>query len=134
MSAKVSFNKAQLLQEFEAESEFNAKEHTWSFSRFIAMFVFWGFLGILLGGFINLTVVKFQGAINKAFAKWQTSAWFAFVQILELGLVSYAAIHILSRKFDDWIWSSFSGMIFWLTLIVSQTRLSTNISIIVADR
>jgi len=125
---------SRLFQKFEAKNELNRYEHTRPFLSFVVYLLWFGILGIFVGGLANFAVVKMQGPINRETITISDCIWFVLLQVLALAVVAYVGIHVVSRQFDDWIWSTFSGMMFWLTLLSSQSRLVTNVSIVVGDR
>ena len=123
-----------LFQKFETRLEYNRMEHLRAFGPFVVSLTLFGVLGLLVGGLANYSIVKLQGPVDRQTVPYLDSFWYTLAHIVVLALIAYAGIHLVSRTFDDWIWSSFTGMMFWLTFLSSQTRLVTNISVLVEDR
>lgn len=126
-------NESALFDKFNFYGDINREEHSFTVLRFVVQLVFFGLIGALVGGLINYSIIKLQGH-SPTSTSWGHSFWYVFLQLFFISAVAYMSIHFISRNFDDWIWSSFSGMMFWLIFISSQSRLMSNLSILVDDR
>lgn len=126
-----------LFRKLERFMEYNKKEHSYTFITFFMILFGVSLLGLLVGSAVNGFLIQVQGpsiVVNNETSIETRQKAFAYIA-LNLALlisVAYAFVH-WNRHFDDWIWSSFSGMMFWLTLIASQTRLIKNFEALVKD-
>jgi len=125
----LSVYETNLLKKFEERIEFNRLEHKKPGLTFIFSLTWTAIVGLVLGGLVNFLVIKMQGPVDKTTISYSDCLIFVLVQIVLLSIISFLSIHI-NRHFDDWIWSSFTGMMFWLTIISSQSRFMTNISVL----
>lgn len=106
----------------------NAFEHKESTVNFLSYFLFYGLIGGLIGRVVDFVILKIQKSKGR-FA----SLGFLALQILLNGLVFLAAFKtILFRNkndtltFDDWISSTFQGLIFATTYYSAQDALTKN--------
>jgi hypothetical protein len=108
----------------------NIFEHTESLPVFLGYFLLYGFLGAFIGRSIDYAVKKIQNGKESK----QTSFWSAILQILMNGTIFYLAFKLLLFKrgpneltFDDWVSSTFQGLIFVTTIYSVQEELTKNI-------
>jgi len=110
-------------QDIKSRLRFNKFEHKQEIFTFVSRLFFYGAVGILIGALINLVIVKTQGIIT---GKKIDSIKFLAFQLAVISITCYVALYEY-KKFDEWIWESFSGMMFWIGFITAQTRLIKNI-------
>jgi hypothetical protein len=112
----------------------NEFEHKESLPKFLALFLFYGILGGTLGQLIDRGISKLQGELEG----WRYAALFYALQILLNGFVFFTlfkTVHFnfpsLRRgggkmTFDDWMSSTFQGLIFATTMYQVQDQISVN--------
>lgn len=105
----------------------NAFEQESSF-KFLAYFVFFGLIGGLIGRVVDFIIIKLQKRTDRF-----TSFAFLALQIFFNGLVFLSAFKLIlfknkneSLTFDDWISSTFQGLIFATTYYSAQDALTKN--------
>jgi len=122
MSSKDS--NVKLFKKFSEWSEVNAKEHTLPMYQFIFLILTYCTLGFAIGNATERIVVKLQGPLKHTIVD---SALFAIVQIVLVSTVFFIGIKFY-RHWDDWLWSTFAGMMFITTYVATQVRFTQNIT------
>lgn len=113
----------------------NEFEHSEKYSSFIFFFIGYGIIGGLLGRIIDHVIARLQ----KKFDRWSASLFIA-LQIAMNGTAFYLLFKTIKFErgsvvmtFDDWMSSTFQGLIFATTLYSVQTALTTNFQILIKD-
>jgi len=113
----------------------NAFEHTEQYLPFLSYFVLYGSVGGLIGRIIDYIVAHLQ----KKEDKWNAIV-FIILQIALNGTAFYVLFKTMkferpsgAMTFDDWISSTFQGLIFATTFYSVQTKLTTNFQILIKD-
>ncbi len=109
----------------------NDFENSESIVRFLSYFLFYGFLGGAFGQLIDRGISKLQGDQDG----WIHALLFYALQILLNGLVFFTLFkttHFHSpasgkiMTFDDWMSSTFQGLVFATTMYQVQDQISIN--------
>ena len=114
----------------------NKFEHTETLIKFLGYFVLYGFIGGIVGRCIDFSIAKIKGTRDeKLFALLMI-----ILQIVFNGLFFYFVFKIYKFRggsveltFDDWISSTFQGLIFATTLYSVQDQLMINFKILVPN-
>jgi hypothetical protein len=104
----------------------NLKEHKDSLPFFLARIIFFGMLGSVVGGANEWLMQKLQGARNTKLY----SAVFIVTQLALIGLEFYVIFRYTQKNtvvFDDWLWNTFAGFIYGVTLFSGQDGITANI-------
>ena len=103
----------------------NTSEHSANIFKFIFIILFYGMLGIVVGGFNEKIVETIDYSTSY---KRLNIVLSIFTQLLINGVELYIVFQFTKSDtivFDDWLWNTFAGFIFGVTLFSSQTTLST---------
>lgn len=101
----------------------NKFEHRQTLFKFVSSFVFYGFLGNLLGGLLNYCIVKIQGENPKKL----NCAFTLLYSLGILGVIFFVALKVKKGiLFDDWLYDTFVGFIFAVTFFNAFQSLSEN--------
>ena len=112
----------------------NKFQHTESLFKFMQSFLICGLAGGVVGQLIDRTITNLQG--NRT--GWWTAASFYTIQIVFNGLLFFAlfkGIKFSSPEgvltFDDWVSSTFQGLIFATTVYQVQEQISANFKLLI---
>ena len=118
------------MKDFAPPKHPNDFEHKETFIKFLSYFIFYGFLGALLGRSIDNSIEY----LNNEEDSRQKQIGLFFLQILINGIIFFVAFQTLTFKFnninltfDDWISSTFQGLIFATTMYSMQNKLFDNL-------
>jgi len=119
---------ALILNKMDPPKHPNAFEHTETYLPFLGYFLMYGFLGGVVGRQVDYIVTKIQKNDDRL-----SSFLFICLQIALNGTAFFILFKTLKfnrggfqMTFDDWISSTFQGLIFATTLYSVQTALTTN--------
>ena len=111
----------------------NEFEHSEKYVSFILHFIMYGVIGGLLGRIIDHIVAKLQTRYDR----W-AAVLFIILQIAMNGTAFFFLFRTMTftrgkstMTFDDWISSTFQGLIFATTLYSVQTALTNNFQILI---
>jgi hypothetical protein len=111
----------------------NAFEHMEKYLPFILYFILYGCIGGLIGRVLDHMVASFQKKKDRFHA-----VIFIVLQIALNGTAFYILFKTMKFKrlsiemtFDDWLSSTFQGLIFATTFYSVQTALTTNFQILI---
>lgn len=114
----------------------NKFEHTENIVFFLGFFVLYGFVGGIVGRLLDFSVAKIKGSHDEKLY----AAAMILLQIIFNGLFFYLVFRIyrfrfgnVELTFDDWISSTFQGLIFATTLYSVQDQLMVNFKILVPN-
>jgi H+/Cl- antiporter ClcA len=111
----------------------NEFEHREKFIPFLLYFLFYGFVGGIIGRLLD----SFISALKHDDDSKQKSVLLYFLQLLINGIfffIAFKTITIKSKYYnyslslDDWIGSTFQGLIFATTMYSMQNNLYVNLS------
>lgn len=112
----------------------NKFEHTETLYKFMQSFVICGLAGGLVGQLIDRSIVHLQG--NRT--SWWSAAAFYTLQIILNGVMFYALFKSIKftaaegvLSFDDWVSSTFQGLIFATTVYQVQDQISANFKVLI---
>ena len=107
----------------------NKLEHKEGYLQFVFLFVFYAFLGIISGAFVDIISKK---ARYNSTSKLKCFGILA-TQLLVIGSVFFLLMKIRFKSgiiFDDWMMATWSGFVFSLTFFTSQKSLSELIQVV----
>ena len=111
----------------------NAFEHTEKYLPFLSYFIMYGCIGGLIGRLIDHIIDSLQKNQDRL-----SATLFIILQIALNGTAFYILFRTMTFKrryiemtFDDWISSTFQGLIFATTFYSVQTALTTNFQILI---
>jgi hypothetical protein len=101
----------------------NTSEHTANIFQFCWLVIFYGLLGSVVGGF-NEKIIE---SINYSTTYKRLNVLLSLVTQLLLNAIELYILFNFTQSnsvvFDDWLWNTFAGFIFGVTLFNSQLTL-----------
>lgn len=103
-------------------------EHLLSLQVFAFLFLLSGFGGVFVGGLVDKFIQKLQNTKDGIENSKLNCFGFLSLQLFIVAILLYIAIKLHSRKFDYWVWSTYSGCLAFGLFFSVQDSISNNAS------